>query len=229
MKKLAIFLAIMLIPFSAFALDTISDNDLNDVTGQAGVSIYTNSIQIVKTGVTTTYTDNDNEYTLANDFNVVTEAETTKIFIKGADPLMIDVVDMQTLQDYLSDNAGIATNNYDFGDTAVMIVLPNGIEIQKTQSVKTYYSGSVGANPYVAGSNQMITVTTSNAKTLICHADADWSPSTGTLYDVLEDSSAAVLAGTGEYTTLWSNSNANGTGNGSHTDQIAILITAHDD
>jgi hypothetical protein len=135
MKKLAIFLAIMLIPFSAFALDTISDNDLNDVTGQAGVSIYTNSIQIVKTGVTTTYRDDDDEFNTTNDFNIVTGAETTKIFIKGADPLMIDVIDMTTLQTYLN-VVNIATNNKDFGDTAVMIVLPNAIEIQKVSSEK---------------------------------------------------------------------------------------------
>jgi uncharacterized protein DUF6160 len=223
MKKLAIFLAIMLIPFSAFALDTISDNDLNDVTGQAGVSIYTNSIQIVKTGVTTTYTDNDNEYSLANDFNVVTEAETTQIFFKGADPLMIDVINMQTLQDYLS-TVGIASNDLDFGDTAVMIVLPNGIEINKTQSVKSYYSGSVGPDPYALGSNQMITVTTSNAKTLICHADANWSPSSGTHYTLNPIDNAGQ-----EMTTLWSNTKANGTDDGGHTDQIGILITAHDD
>jgi hypothetical protein len=207
MKKLAIFLAIMLIPFSAFALDTISDNDLNDVTGQAGVSIYTNSIQIVKTGVTTTYRDDDNEYTTTNDFNVVTGTETTKIFIKGADPLMIDVIDMTTLQTYLG-MVGIATNNVDFGDTAVMIVLPNGIEIQKNLSEKTYYAGAV------ADANKMITVITSNATTLISHADSTWSPTSGSYYT--QDN-------------LWGNSNANGTLNGNHTDQIAILITAHED
>jgi hypothetical protein len=207
MKKLAIFLAIMLIPFTAFALDTISDNDLNDVTGQAGVSIYTNSIQIVKTGVTTTYRDNDNEFGLVNDFNVVTDSETTKIFLKGADPLMIDVVNMNTLDTYLN-MVGITVNDYDFGETAVMIVLPNGIEIQKDQVTKTYYSGSV------APANQMITVITSNATTLISHADQTWSPTAGSFYT--QDN-------------LWGNCMDSGTLNGNHTDQIGILITAHED
>jgi hypothetical protein len=206
MKKLAIFLAIMLIPFSAFALDTISDNDLNDVTGQAGVSIYTNSIQIVKTGVTTTYRDDDDEFNTTNDFNIVTGADTTKIFLKGTDPLMIDVIDMTTLQTYLN-VVGLATNNKDFGDTAVMIVLPNAIEIQKTRTEKTYYSGAVSA------ANQMITVITSNAVTTISHADQTWG-SNGTLYT--QDA-------------VWANSNANGVGDGNHTDQIGILITAHED
>jgi hypothetical protein len=101
MKKLAIFLAIMLIPFSAFALDTISDNDLDSVTGQAGVSIFTNSIQIVKTGVTTTYTDDNGtgNTTLtgnnnAGNFSIVEDRTVTQIYFLGYDPINVDVVDM---------------------------------------------------------------------------------------------------------------------------------------
>jgi hypothetical protein len=203
MKKLAIILAIMLIPFTAFALDTISDNDLNDVTGQAGVSIYTNSIQIVKTGLTTTYRDNDNEFTSTNDFNIVTEGETTKIFFEGVDPLMIDVVNMYTLQTALG-FYGLAANSTDFGDTAVMIVLPNAIRIENVGVVKSYYAGAVSA------ANQMITVITTGATTTISHADQDWG------------------SGASLYTQdlVWRNHAAT---NGNHTDQIGILITAHED
>jgi hypothetical protein len=39
MKKLAIFLALMMVPFSAFAMDVISDSEMEAVTGQTGVSI----------------------------------------------------------------------------------------------------------------------------------------------------------------------------------------------
>jgi hypothetical protein len=60
----------------------------------------------------------------------------------------------------------------------------------------------------------MITIITSNATTTISHADQAWSPSNGTLYT--QDA-------------VWTNSNANGTGDGDHTDQIGILITAHED
>jgi hypothetical protein len=202
MKKLAIILAIMLIPFTAFALDTITDNDLNDVTGQAGVSIYTNSIQIVKTGVTTTYTDNDNEYSLDNDFNIVSEGTTTKIFFKGVDPLMIDIVDMTTLANYLR-NVGLNTQSRDFGDTAVMIVLPNAIQIQNVSSVKSYYSGNV------ANDNKMIQIAVTGGTTTISHADQDWGTTTTYTQD-----------------NVWGNSNVAA---GDHTDQVAILITAHED
>ena len=37
MKNLAIFLALMMVPFSAFAMDVISDSEMEAVTGQTGV------------------------------------------------------------------------------------------------------------------------------------------------------------------------------------------------
>lgn len=202
MKKLAIILAIMLIPFTAFALDTISDNDLNDVTGQAGVSIYTNSIQIVKTGLTTTYRDNDNETGTANDFNIVAGSDTTRIFFQGVDPLMIDVVNMNTLATYLQ-GAGMTANAADFGETAVMIVLPNAIRIENIASEKTYYAGAVNT------SNQMITVIAAAGSTIISHANQEWSATGGYTQDNVWDNHSAVA--------------------GNHTDQIGILITAHED
>jgi hypothetical protein len=264
MKKMAIFLAIMLIPFSAFALDTISGNDLNDVTGQAGVSIYTNSIQIVKTGVTTTYTDEEdeanNDYNAVgsnNDFNIVSEATNTKIFFKGVDPLMIDVVDMATLTAYLSNEAGLNSDARDYGETAVMITLPNAIEIVNQGSVKTYYSGSVD------DANKMITVTVTGGTTLITHADPNWkfnkyvnyqSNNDFIVYTDLDDSAMTPNTGFGsEYVSVWKNTAKNGQTatavdysggdmggvvstwenlgdlTGDHSDQIAILITAHED
>jgi hypothetical protein len=176
MKKLAIFLAIMLIPFSAFALDTISDNDLNDVTGQAGVSIYTNSIQIVKTGVTTTYTDNDGVYG-AQDVNVVDNGSTTQIFFRGVDPLGIDIVDMSTLNAMLT-GYGLPMDTRDFGDTAIQLTLPDAIEIVNVSgATKTYYTGAVGAT------NEMISVAVNGGTTTISQATPGWSGTTGLAHD----------------------------------------------
>jgi hypothetical protein len=202
MKKLAIFLAIMLIPFTAFALDTISDNDLNDVTGQAGVSIFTNSIQIVKTGVTTTYTDYDDEVGADQDFNVVVGNSTLHVFFKGSDPLMIDIVNMGTLQTYLN-NVGVPTDVTDSGDTGVMITLPNAIELVNVGgATKSYYAGSV------ATSNLMIGIATTGGTTTISHADQNWLGK-GYTQD-------AVFANTMLET-------------GDHSDQIGIIITSHED
>jgi hypothetical protein len=168
MKKLAIFLAIMLIPFTAFALDTISDNDLNDVTGQAGVSIYTNSIQIVKTGVTTTYTDDDDIYS-SNVVNIVANDSTTQIFFRGVDPLMIDIIDMTTLYAQLTEK-GLFGDTRDFGDTGIQITLPDAIEIVNAGSAsKTYYAGAV------ADSNKIISAAVTGGTTRIESADQTWA------------------------------------------------------
>jgi hypothetical protein len=202
MKKLAIFLAIMLIPFSAFALDTISDNDLNDVTGQAGVSLFSNSIQIVKTGITTTYTDYDDVLGVDQDFNVVTGSSTLHLFFKGADPLMIDIVNMGTLQTYLG-NVLIPTDPMDVGDTGIMITLPNAIElVNKGGATVSYYAGAV------VTSNLMIGIATTGGTTTISHADQAWH------HGYTQDN-------------VWGNS-AITTAN-DHSDQIGIIITSHED
>ena len=46
MKKLALILALMLIPCSAFGLEMLTDNAMDNVTGQAGVSIAADDIQL---------------------------------------------------------------------------------------------------------------------------------------------------------------------------------------
>jgi len=46
MKKLALFLAIMIIPCSAFGLEMLNDSTMDSVTGQAGVAIAMDDIQI---------------------------------------------------------------------------------------------------------------------------------------------------------------------------------------
>ena len=230
MKKLAIFLAIMLIPFSAFALDTISDNDLDSVTGQAGVSIYTNSIQIVKTGITTTYIDDDDTtiggttFTYGEqEFNIVSADTTTKIFFKGVDPLMIDIVNMGTLQTMLG-ACGLVMDSTDFGDTGVMITLPNAIEIQNYGSLKTYYSGTVD------DSNKMITIGVTRGTTTIMHADMTWGANP-VIAALTGHPPTAMTSADVDATAVWTNSGttANGGNTGSHTDQVAIIITAHED
>jgi hypothetical protein len=172
MKKLAIFLAIMLIPFSAFALDTISDNDLDDVTGQAGVSIYTNSIQIAKTAVTTTYTDDG-----TNSVSIVAEDTVTQIFFGGNDPLMIDIVEMATLATELDSTTSIgmaATSSADYALTGVQITLPDSIQIRNISSTKSYYAAGTTA---LDDTNRFITIAVNGGTTVISHADQDWTTS----------------------------------------------------
>jgi hypothetical protein len=92
MKKLAIILAIMMIPFSAFALDTISDADLNDLTGQAGVSIFLNTIRIEKSNWVTGYGDENGDETAVNWLLTQTTGSTSEISFLGSRTLDIDIV-----------------------------------------------------------------------------------------------------------------------------------------
>jgi len=126
MKKLAIILAMLMIPSFAFALDTISDSDLNDVTGQAGVSILINSVTIVKTAQTTGYGDSDAVGVADGAWvNIVQQnTNTTKIGFHGAEPLMIDIINVVTV----ASAAGL--NQAHLGTVGVMIRLPDMIEIQ---------------------------------------------------------------------------------------------------
>jgi hypothetical protein len=217
MKKLAIFLAIMLIPFSAFALDTISDSDLDSVTGQAGVSIFTSSIQIVKTGITTTYTDSNgsgNTYDTeaTGSFTIVDEGSTTQIFFHGFDPLEIDVVSVADVIDTVNRVCGStsAFNGYgDYGESAVQITLPNAIEIINVNgATKTYYMSD--ATALADDSNELIQITTTGGTTTISSALMKgvnvWAG------NYFQNGYDGALAAAGVH----------------HGDQVKILITSHD-
>jgi hypothetical protein len=245
MKKLAIFLAIMLIPFSAFALDTISDSDLDSVTGQAGVSIFTNSIQIVKTGITTTYTDIDganNSYTdpsqtSAGNFSIVSGQTVTQIYFKGYDPINIDVIDkddtIAIINAAAAYGAGGAANLYggaltafntalyagdELGTSGVQITLPNAIVVNNIASTKTYYAGS--AADIVAGEEEMIRISTNGGSTTYSIA---YIPQGGTFANAAAYVNFCDAA-------QWSNvldGNLAAVGV-DHADQIKIVITSHE-
>jgi hypothetical protein len=58
-KLLAIAIVLMMVPFSAMAMETISDADLDTVTGQAGVSIAVDNVVIYTSMAKLEYTDTD--------------------------------------------------------------------------------------------------------------------------------------------------------------------------
>ena len=160
MKKLAIILALLMVPFSAFALDTISDSDLNDVTGQSGVSIFLNTIRIEKTDWTTGYGDETGTTAFGADTNWVMiqdEGSTKEISFLGSRTLDIDIVSRAefTVAVAGGDIPGVASADAArFGnlgtsgqlstsvsDVAVVISLPNGIQIADFGTTKAIYLG----------------------------------------------------------------------------------------
>jgi hypothetical protein len=96
MKKLAIILALLMVPAFAFGMDTISDSDLDAVTGQAGVSIALNSICIQTSAGTTSYGDADSDKWLAIVSSNTTRSRTIGFHGKDGsfDTLTIDIVDI---------------------------------------------------------------------------------------------------------------------------------------
>jgi len=58
-KLLAIAIVLMMVPFTAFAMETISDSDMDNVTGQAGVSISLDNVKIYQSIDGISYTDTD--------------------------------------------------------------------------------------------------------------------------------------------------------------------------
>ncbi len=239
MKKLAIFLAIMLIPFSAFALDTISDNDLDSVTGQAGVSIFTNSIQIVKTGVTTTYTDsngagdNSGSTSTAGNFTIVADRTVQQIFFLGYDPINIDIIDINDAVAVINAAAGasVVTTFYDvndLGDSGVQITLPNAIVINNIKNTKTYYASDAAGTASEA--NELIKIAVNGGTTTISLAVKDFNATYGTLSGV----DSVIDSYLNTCTALaWNNLGDNMTtttpaGTINHADQIKLLITSHE-
>ncbi|MFZ5572849.1 MAG: DUF6160 family protein [Thermodesulfobacteriota bacterium] len=165
MKKLAIILAIMMIPFSAFALDTISDADLNDLTGQAGVSIFLNTIRIEKSVWYSGYGDEGETAFGANTNWLLTrtDGQTQEISFLGSRTLDIDIVSRTEFTNAVALGAVPGVLNADaarFGglemsalneshtavsdsvsDVAVVISLPNGIQIANFGTHKTIMLG----------------------------------------------------------------------------------------
>ena len=59
MKKLALILALIIIPCSAFGMQMLDDNSMDSITGQSGVSIAFDDIQLFINIDTMAYIDSD--------------------------------------------------------------------------------------------------------------------------------------------------------------------------
>jgi hypothetical protein len=135
MKKLAIILALLMIPMTAFGMDTISDSDLDQVTGQAGVSIALTSIIIQRSGGTTGYGDVDQDMWL----NITYDRTSTRTIgfhgtVPGLfDALTIDIVDLTNVSgDDLT--TLVVSDDLPTSDSAVKITLCDVIQIEEDQA-----------------------------------------------------------------------------------------------
>jgi hypothetical protein len=186
MKKLAIILALMLIPMTAFGMDTISDTDLDSVTGQAGVTIALNSIQIQTSGGTTSYGDADSSRWVSivgqrtstrtigfhakyNPWAIAGGASTNQ----GFDALTIDIVDVRNVDGWNLVSLVVPTDMPPTSFAAVKIVLPDIIQIEQQQDqVRVLYVAD-GYDPGAAGTNadEIIRIYNTSGTTRIIGAD----------------------------------------------------------
>jgi hypothetical protein len=183
MKKLAIILALLLVPMAAFGMDTISDSDLEAVTGQAGVSIALNSISIQNSAGTTSYGDMDSSKWIAI-VGSSTQTRTIGFHSKGMsfDALTIDIVDITDIQnDGVVDIRSLVVTSdlpSTASDAAVKIELCDVIQIEESQgSVKHIrMAGTYTAAGSTTGDEIIATYSTAGTTRII---GADMGTKTG--------------------------------------------------
>jgi hypothetical protein len=136
MKKLAIILALLMVPAFAFGMDTISDSDLDAVTGQAGVSIALTSICIQNSAGTTSYGDADSDKWLAIVSSATLRSRTIGFHGKDGsfDALTIDIVDITDLNNegFINLRTLVVANDLpETSNAAVKIELCDVIQIEE--------------------------------------------------------------------------------------------------
>jgi len=173
MKKLAIILAVLLVPMMAFGMDTISDTDLNDVTGQAGVSIALTSIRIENSGGTTSYGDSDQGKWVSI---VGSQTSSRTIGFHASQPfcfdaLTIDIVDLTNVDGWNLNSIVVASDRPTNSDAAIKITLCDIIQIEESASqIKTIYM-SDGPDPATANTDEIIQIYSAGGTTRIIGAD----------------------------------------------------------
>jgi hypothetical protein len=127
-KLLAIAIVLMMVPFSAFAMETISDSDMDNVTGQAGVSISISNVKIYQTIDSLAFVDTDGVAALGGAGGAIglanfKSAMTIDGFVNGVDA---DFGDVATAVGYTGDTTPLTIDvaQYPVLGTAVIIGVP---------------------------------------------------------------------------------------------------------
>ena len=201
MKKLAIILALLMVPAFAFGMDTISDSDLDTVTGQAGVSIALTSICIQNSSGTTAYGDADQDKWLSI-VQVGTRTRTIGFHAKYRgtfDALTIDVVDLQDVEGW-NIRRLVVPSDLPTANSAVKITLPDIIQIEEDSGLTRRIFVSDAAIPSGSLKDEIIRIYSAAGTTRIIGADM------GTAHSMITAGqgtlNAAALYYSGENTTI---------------------------
>ena len=201
MKKLAIILALLLVPMTAFGMDTISDSDLDSVTGQAGVSIALTSICIQNSAGTTSYGDADQDKWLS----IVQQGTQTRTIgfhakYRGTfDTLTIDVVNLENVEGWNLRRLVVPTD-LPTANSGVKITLPDIIQIEEDSGLTRAIYVSDAAVPTGALKDEIIRIYSAAGTTRIIGADMGTAHSMLTIGAGTFNGAAVYFSG--ENTTL---------------------------
>lgn len=148
MKKLVLAAIMMLVPFSAFALDSMTDDALDKMTAQEGVTITFENVTIHQEATNMGWTDGDGLGATSNAASAgtvfIAQSGSTTTEITGS--LTIDVATATANMDV----DGIAGNDILTGTSFVKIGLPS---IDQTAVAKTM---TISLNNTVAASTTQV-------------------------------------------------------------------------
>lgn len=154
MKKLVLATIMMLVPFSAFALDAMNEEAMDKLTGQAGVTITFENLTIRQQAADMGWTDSDG---LGNDINgdpTATSAGT--VYIAQGGNTVTDITGSLTI-DVATATADIVIDNgaaeaIDSGTTFVKIGLPSVSQSADAKTMTISLNSAVAAGTQVLGS-----------------------------------------------------------------------------
>lgn len=149
MKKLALILALMIIPCSAFGLEMLNDNAMDQVTGQAGVSIALDDVQLFINIEKMAWIDCDG-YTSQTQWYGTCTGEAGALVLNNfqIDVLNVNAVVSSTISDDQANSAGFVQTS---GTTAMQLYsalcgnIPLFYDYGQTASGSCYLNTSLAA------------------------------------------------------------------------------------
>jgi hypothetical protein len=199
MKKLAIILALLMVPAFAFGMDTISDSDLDAVTGQAGVSIALTSICIQNSAGTTSYGDADSDKWLAIVSSATLRSRTIGFHGKDGsfDALTIDIVNIEDLTNEGFVNLRtlvVADDLPDTSNAAVKIELCDVIQIEEDSGLlrHIYMADNYDASAVTTGDLIISTYAAAGTTRIVA---ADMGPKSADIASTTSNASSAYVQG----------------------------------
>ncbi len=179
--------AIAIAPMSASALEALTDNAMNDVTAQAGVSIAIDDVVIYQTSIAdTTYTDTDSGLGIKIDYADTSNKLSVFNAIEGQDGATVgealygvEYFNGLGLTGYDADTVGIVGGGAETGYQTKAAALSIDVGTCETMTAGKFFNGDLPAGATVGGvviglpTLEITTYRSNDSKTISMVFDAD--------------------------------------------------------